>query len=257
MKGYGKTDVGRIRLVNQDTFSALEMDNGCFVAVVCDGMGGAAGGGIASAIAKDIFLTELEKRLDDFVYNRREDSESSLEMPRILREAVRACNAFTFDLATKDKSLHGMGTTLVAALIFKNTLYACNVGDSRLYYFSDKKAYQITKDHSYVQAMVDSGKMTVAQARNSTRKNIITKAVGIENTVDADVFSVSLEEGMQYFLLCSDGLSNLIDKEDMKRIILQPKELLGLEKKVECLIGLANERGGTDNITAYLIEANR
>lgn len=258
MNGYGKTDVGRKRLVNQDTFSAFEMKNGCFVAVVCDGMGGAAGGSIASAIAKDIFLTELEKMLDAYLLSAPLDGAPGVAIPRILRQAVRACNAFTHELSLRDPGLKGMGTTLVAALVYDGVLYACNVGDSRLYSFSEKEVRQITKDHSYVQQLVDSGRITISEARSNTKKNIITKAIGVEEQVEADSFAVLLEKGVkQYFLLCSDGLSNLLDENDMQKIILQPEELLSIEKKVECLIQLANERGGNDNITAYLIDSNR
>lgn len=257
MNGFGKTDVGRKRLVNQDTFSACKMTNGCFVAVVCDGMGGAAGGGIASSIAKDIFLTELEKLLDAYIASPSLEGAPGIVIPRILRKAVSACNSFTYELSVRDPGLHGMGTTLVAALVYQNVLYACNVGDSRLYCFFDEQAQQITKDHSYVQALVDSGRISSKEARTSDRKNIITKAIGVSESVEADSFAVPLEQGKeQYFLLCSDGLSNLLDENDMKKIIFQPGELLSVEKKVECLIELANERGGNDNITAYLMYSN-
>lgn len=255
MNGFGKTDVGRKRLVNQDTFSAIEFENGCFVAVVCDGMGGAAGGGIASSIAKDIFLTELEKLLDSYFAFPESQGAPKVMLPRILRNAVSACNSFTYDLSTRDPGLQGMGTTLVAALMHDNVLYACNVGDSRLYGFTEKSGVrQITKDHSYVQALVDSGRISADDAKNSTRKNIITRAIGIEPTVEPDVFIVGSEEKMCYYLLCSDGLSNLLDEKDLIRIVFQPRDLLSVEKKVECLIGLANERGGNDNITAYLLD---
>ncbi|MBQ8215750.1 MAG: serine/threonine-protein phosphatase [Clostridia bacterium] len=255
MNGYGKTDVGRKRLVNQDTFSAVKYENDCFVAVVCDGMGGAAGGGIASSIAKDIFLTELEKLLDSYFAFPESQGAPQVILPRLLRNAVLACNSFTYDLAVRDHSLHGMGTTLVAALIYEDTLYACNVGDSRLYGFTASGVVrQITKDHSYVQALVDSGRISADDARTSSRKNIITRAIGIEATVEPDIFVVGKDESMRYYLLCSDGLSNLLDEKDLTRIVLQPTELLSLEKKVECLVELANERGGNDNITAYLLD---
>ena len=258
MNGYGKTDVGRKRLVNQDTFSAKNYENDCFVAVVCDGMGGAAGGGIASSIAKDIFLSELEKLLDSYFAFPESQGAPQVILPRILRNAVLSCNSFTYSLAVHDKSLHGMGTTLVAALIFEDTLYACNVGDSRLYGFtSNGVVRQITKDHSYVQALVDSGRISADDARTNERKNIITRAIGVEETVEPDIFVVDREENMQYFLLCSDGLSNLLDEKDLKKIVFQPDELLSLEKKVECLVELANERGGNDNITAYLLDIKR
>ncbi len=251
MRGYGITDVGRKRLVNQDSFSALQLRNDCFIAVICDGMGGVAGGGIASSIAKDVFLTELQEMLDSYFSSEVRDREPAEAFPRLLCEAVSKSNSFTYGLSVRDPGLKGMGTTLVAVLVYKDRFYVCNVGDSRLYALKDRKVTQVTKDHSYVQELLDSGRINARQARESLRKNIITRAVGVDEKIAVDTFVVPVSEA-DYILLCSDGLSNHLESSDLKKIILS--DVLGLEKKVKTLVDLANERGGSDNITAYLID---
>ncbi len=253
MKGYGITDVGRKRLVNQDSFASFELENGCFTAVVCDGMGGAAGGGIASSIAKDIFLSALEKRLKSYFTDGCTEGEPAVALPRYLSEAVAESNGFTYDLSVRDPGLKGMGTTLVSALVYKDNAYVCNVGDSRLYALIGKEVSQITKDHSYVQELIDRGRISKQQAKESAQKNIITRAVGVDTTVASDTFVLPLE-GISYILLCTDGLSNHLEPDDLGKIILS--DVLSLEKKVKTLIDLANSRGGNDNITAYLIDLN-
>ena len=256
MKSYGITDVGKVRKVNQDNYGTRKIGEKTFIAVVCDGMGGAAGGGIASSIAKDVYLTELEKNLKAFLDSDRREGAPTTVIPRMMRQAVSACNDFTFELSKGDPALHGMGTTLVSAVISEGKYYICNVGDSRAYAFSDKEAFQITKDHSVVQEMIDRGKLTDMEARTSEKKNIITRAVGVEDKVLADTFVFNLRN-TDYILLCTDGLSNYLSDEDMAKILYQPDELLGFERKVQCLIDLANNRGGKDNVTAYLIAPNK
>lgn len=251
MKAYGISDVGRVRLVNQDSFTAKTMKNGCFIAVVCDGMGGSAGGGIASSIAKDVFLTELEKLIDGCVASDFIDGAPSVVLPRMLKEAVARSNAFTYDLSVHDPGLKGMGTTLVAALLYKENAYVCNVGDSRLYAFRGGRITQITRDHSYVQELIDSGRINARDAKDNANKNIITRAVGVEPKVKADAFVLPLR-GVDYILLCTDGLTNYLEPKDLQKIVLS--DVLGLEKKVQTLVDLANGRGGRDNVTAYLMD---
>ena len=168
MKGFGLSDVGKKRLVNQDSFYGKELSDDCFYAVVCDGMGGAAGGGVASSIAKDVYCTELEKRLK--LYFETKEGSAATVLPRMMRESVQVCNSFTYELSEGDRSLKGMGTTLVSALVYKSQIFLCNVGDSRAYGFSEKKSVQLTKDHSFVQELIDCGKMTEKEAKKSTQK---------------------------------------------------------------------------------------
>lgn len=253
MNGCGKTDVGRTRLVNQDSFVGMPLEGG-YLAVVCDGMGGAAGGGIASSIAKDIFTTEFTKAFQNYCSSGYEDGAPATIIPRLMREAMKTCNKFTNDLSNGDPGLKGMGTTLVCALVYCKKLYVCNVGDSRAYTCFDGKVCQITKDHSYVQELIDKGRMTEEEARKNEQKNIITRAVGVEKKVKADTFVIDLTSDNGYILLCTDGLSNYLSSDDIATILTQPDEMMGFERKVQVLVDLANRRGGTDNITAYLID---
>ena len=256
MKYYGKTDVGRKRSVNQDTFGVKQLSEEILVAVVCDGMGGASGGGIASSIASDIYLSELTKNVAKFACTPGGPA-PSVEMPRLLRRSVTAANTFLNTLSKRDASLSGMGTTLVSALYYEGILYCCNIGDSRMYHIHEGGISQVTRDHSYVQFLVDSGKMTAADARKSKNKNIITRAVGIEAQVEADVFRVPLKKGEHdYFLLCTDGLSNLLEDHEILSIIRSKVYMYDeLVVKVNMLIEAANNRGGNDNITALLLQA--
>ena len=250
MKGFGLSDVGKKRLVNQDSFYGKELSDDCFYAVVCDGMGGAAGGGVASSIAKDVYCTELEKRLK--LYFETKEGSAATVLPRMMRESVQVCNSFTYELSEGDRSLKGMGTTLVSALVYKSQIFLCNVGDSRAYGFSEQKSVQLTKDHSFVQELIDCGKMTEKEAKKSTQKNIITRAIGVGKTVKPDSF-VFERKDFRYLMLCTDGLSNDLEKKDLHRILFEPEEILSFEKKVQFMVSLANERSGKDNITAYLI----
>ncbi len=256
MKHYGLTDVGRKRLVNEDTFADRDLPGGCFTAVVCDGMGGAAGGGIASSIAKDVFLEELEKQLASYFAEDMADGMPAVIIPRLMCNATKAANTAIHDLSVSQNALSGMGTTIVAAVLYKNDAYIIHVGDSRAYCFYGKKSAQLTKDHSYVQEMVDSGRMTPSEAEKSSMKNVIVRAVGIEDSVLPDVTSFSFVNA-DYLLLCTDGLSGYLSEEEMQKIVRQPDEEIGFERKVRFMIELANKRGGADNITAYLIEFDK
>lgn len=253
MKWNGITDVGRKRLVNQDSYALIRMKCGCSVAIVCDGMGGAAGGGIASSIAKDVFLAEIEKLSEEYIASGFEAGAPGVIFPRLLGEAVQAANRFTYDLSVGDPGLKGMGTTLVCALIYKDRIYVCNVGDSRLYAFSKGKAKQITKDHSYVQELLDSGMINQRQAKESYRKNIITRAVGVSEKILADTFVLNTED-WDYILLCTDGLSNLVSATELQTILYQPEDSMSFERKNRCMVDLANDLGGDDNITSCLID---
>lgn len=265
MEYYGKTDVGRQRSVNQDTFGAKLLAEDVLAAVVCDGMGGASGGGIASSIALDIYLTELSKNMAKYLTSKNK-AEPSVELPRLILRSVNTANGFLNAISKRDASLSGMGTTLVSALIMGGVLYACNIGDSRLYHISGDGIEQITKDHSYVQYLIDTGKLSAAEARKSSKKNIITRAVGIDPQVEADLFRVEFgkhakkgdgaeqESENEYFLLCTDGLSNLLEDSEILSILRNKIYMYDeLVVKVSMLIEAANGRGGNDNITALLI----
>lgn len=245
---FGKTDKGRTRQSNQDAFAALEFAPNTAAFIVCDGMGGARGGEEASRLALDAASKSISEDIDVLLKDSSIDKDKY--MPKILTYAVGNANLSVYDKASEDKSLSGMGTTFVGAVVCDNVMYVVNVGDSRLYLITEDEAKQVTRDHSYVQYLVDLGMMTSEQAETSSRKNIITKAVGTDETVEPDTFTVPLD-GVSYILLCSDGLSNMVNKVELYSIIIGDGTV---EEKTDTLIRRANENGGSDNITAILVK---
>ncbi len=196
MRYLGKSDVGRQRTVNEDMFGAKLVRNGsgtesALVAVVCDGMGGAAGGELASAIGLDVYLSELSDNVEEYLKTSLK-RDAALELPRLIVRSVGKANRFLNKISRGDPGLHGMGTTLVSALLYKGVLYACNIGDSRLYHVYGDKIEQVTRDHSYVQYLIDRGRISPEEGRLSDKKNIITRALGVEAEVEADLYRVEL-----------------------------------------------------------------
>lgn len=244
----GKTDKGRTRSSNQDGFNAIEFAPDTAFFLVCDGMGGANGGEEASSIALSVASKSISEDIPVILGD--ESLDKAKYMPKILTYAAQNANLAVYDRATEEASFTGMGTTFVGAVIIGDTMYVVNVGDSRLYLITDSEVKQVTRDHSYVQYLVDMGVMTSEEAETSTRKNIITKAVGTDETVEPDTFTVSLD-GASYVLLCSDGLSNMVDKSDILSIVRGEGTL---DEKTDALIARANEMGGKDNITAVLVQ---
>lgn len=239
MKAYALTDIGKTRKVNQDAqFSSTEpvgkLPN---LFIVADGMGGHQAGDFASHY--------LIEHLPEFI---KESDEC--EPVAALRKGIDAVNLDLYSLSNKREDLAGMGTTLVAASIQDNTLYVANVGDSRLYQIERSGIKQITRDHSYVEAMVTLGRMSRGSQEYEANKNIITRAVGIRRQVEPDFFEVSLNPG-DYVLLCSDGLTNMVDNSAIYRMVLLPGSL---DTKARALAALANQNGGKDNIAVVLID---
>ncbi len=253
MNFCGKTDIGKVRNNNQDSFFADflppigKLCGNAFLAVVCDGMGGAAGGQIASSLAVEAFVSRLKTKLSASAENASRLSE--IRFSELMDDAVQYANSKVYSKSKKEPELYGMGTTLVACLIVKKNIYIVNVGDSRLYAVSGDRLCQITVDHSYVQALVDSGSISEGEATNHPDKNIITRAVGIRNSVTPDAFLIS--DFPDSLLLCTDGLTNMVDGNGILAAITSPKNVTGT---VTELIRLANEGGGKDNITAVLIK---
>lgn len=237
METYCQTDVGLKRASNQDFVYASNQKVGPLssLLIVADGMGGHAAGDLASRIC-------VESMVDAISASRRTDP------VRILDEAVRKANSAVIARARTDPALTGMGTTVVAATICGDTLYVANVGDSRLYVMDDDRIDQITHDHSLVEEMVREGKLRRDQARNHPEKNIITRAIGEDERLDIDFFDVGLKPG-DVVLLCSDGLSNMVEDEQIFRIVRREKTLRDAGQK---LISAANSAGGRDNISVVL-----
>lgn len=246
---YGKTDVGKRRSANQDDFIIKKYSEDTVMAVVCDGMGGANGGNIASAVASEAFLGVLDEG------ERENPSFFGMDEEKIidwLTAAVDVANSAVYEKAEENPSLDGMGTTLVGCILSEDKLYVVNVGDSRLYVVRSWGVEQISHDHSYVQYLVDLGKMTPEEAKHSKNKNLITRAIGTEESVEADAFISTLDCG-DTVLLCSDGLSNLVEPAEMSDVVMAGVESGDLMWVCDRLISLANDRGGHDNITAVLL----
>lgn len=248
---YGKTDVGRRREMNQDNFIIRKYSDDVLAAVVCDGMGGANGGNVASSIAADSFMKELDE------YESAHPSffgESEEDILDCLSAAVTAANRAVYKLGSTEASLSGMGTTLVACIVSGEKIYIVNVGDSRLYLAAaaEDEIEQVTHDHSYVQTLIDFGTLSPEDAKHFKLKNMITRAVGTGKTVDADLFVHEMKPGT-YAVLCSDGLTNHVEPEEIRDMVKEIGTNGTVESACEALIECANSRGGFDNITAVIL----
>ena len=239
MKTFSMTHVGQRRETNQDYMYTSETSVGRLpdLFLVADGMGGHAAGDYASR-----FTVE---KIVEYVT----ESEES-EPVTVLGEAVRYANEHLLAEANADASKAGMGTTIVAAVVVGDKLYTANVGDSRLYVINQERITQITRDHSLVEEMVRLGEMDKEDAKVHPDKNIITRAVGAEDKVEPDFFTVELQEG-EIVLMCSDGLTNMLEDEEIRMIISGARDLV---EKAESLVEAANANGGRDNISVILIE---
>jgi protein phosphatase len=236
------TDVGRKRASNEDAFG-FSVEHGAYV--VCDGMGGAAAGEIASSLAVGEVLRLLEGRNENAGVGEAET------MPAVAEQAVHAANEVVFSRAQSDDKLSGMGTTLVVLVAEKDRLWVLNVGDSRCYRLRNQCLEQLTLDHSLVEEMVRLGRMTPDEALNSSLRNVITRALGTQSSIMPDVFELEAEPGDLY-LLCSDGLPREISDETIESIL---KMELSLEKLCANLVNAAKKAGGNDNITCVLVRA--
>ncbi|MFZ0395954.1 MAG: Stp1/IreP family PP2C-type Ser/Thr phosphatase [Terracidiphilus sp.] len=228
------TDCGRKRSSNEDAF-AYSVEDGVFV--VCDGMGGAAAGEVASSIAVDEMMRVLSSR--------------SLPFPALAEEAVNVANQAVFSRAQNNPRLSGMGTTMVALVVQDSEAWVLNVGDSRCYRFRDGILEQITLDHSLVEEQVRQGRMTPSDALRSPLRNVITRALGTQSFVAPDCVQMEAAPG-DAFLLCSDGLTREISDETIQDLLGAGG---GLEDLAGQLIAAANNNGGNDNITCILVQA--
>lgn len=240
MQAWGLTNPGCVRTQNQDVFEIRQFGQTCLLCVICDGMGGAKSGNIASALALDVFVRSVESTRSPGM-----DRDGTEQM---LREAVRLANHTVYDQAQQFADFEGMGTTLVAVYIEENHAMVVNVGDSRCYFLNHDGVKKVTTDHSLVQLMVQRGELTREQARYYPGKNLITRAIGTAAGVECDIFPVDVEKG-DCFLLCSDGLSNLVDEQEILFEVIH-----GVNKQHCCqrLLGIAKERGAPDNVTSVL-----
>jgi protein phosphatase len=242
MKCFGKTDIGAKRKNNQDSFATVNKSD-YTLAVVCDGMGGARGGNIASGTAVKAFCASVREGFSGGIPTDEQGVET------LLTQAVNDANTEVYRKATEDSDLEGMGTTLVAALISGKNATIVNVGDSRCYHITHSDIRRITVDHSLVQMMVDRGEIAPEEARDYPGRNYITRAVGTEPTVESDVFAIRLERG-DAMLLSSDGLHNEVDDQE---ILFEVVHGVNNDNCCKRLFDIADKRGSPDNVTCVLV----
>lgn len=240
MQIYSKMDIGKLRRSNQDAFHAEILPDGTALAVVCDGMGGANAGNVASENAASA--------ISDFIRRSWREKLKPDMMLALLQSAIRSANIIVYDMAKDDLTLEGMGTTVVSALIKDDYAVIAHVGDSRAYIVKDKEIRQLTRDHSVVQSLIESGKLTPEEARVHPRKNVITRALGTEEDIIADGCDVALESG-DTLMLCTDGLTNFVENED----ILKTFGENDIKDVADVLATAANKNGGGDNITVVTV----
>lgn len=243
MEHWGLSETGKVRSQNQDAFRIEELDRSTVLAAVCDGMGGAKSGNIASKLAIDVFTEEV---LCSY-----KPSMTQEQIEQLLQNAVKLANFTVYDQARQFEDFAGMGTTLVAALITGKTATIVNVGDSRCYHITRSDIRRITVDHSLVQLMVDRGELTAEEARDYPGRNYITRAVGTEPTVESDLFAIRLDRG-EALLLSSDGLHNEVDDQE---ILFEVVHGVNNDNCCRRLLDIADMRGSPDNVTCVLVMA--
>ena len=239
MKGYSTTDKGKTREINQDYIYCSNEPVGLLpnLYIVADGMGGYNAGDFASRCSVEAFVAEVQKNKQPTVIG-------------TMTEALREANATVLRHARENEELSGMGTTFVAATVFPDRTYVMNVGDSRLYLLGNE-IKQITVDHSYVEEMVRKGEIQRKEARIHPKKNVITRAVGVEETVEADFYEIETESDSEFLLLCTDGLTNMVEDDEIRHMVM--KYAKTPQDAVQRLVKKANEYGGKDNISIIMI----
>lgn len=241
LEAYSVTDIGRKRQLNQDYVfsSAKPMGNMPNLFIVADGMGGHNAGDYASKCTVETVVGEIRNSFE--------------KNPTIIvKKAIETANSKIRELAAADENLLGLGTTLVVATVIGKYLQVANVGDSRLYLLGKHGIRQITRDHSLVEEMIRLGGLSREDARKHPDKNIITRAIGAKDEVEPEFFTEELEPG-DIILMCSDGLSNMLEDKEIEKIV-QNEELAEMKEKAEALINAANNNGGKDNIAVVLVK---
>lgn len=234
------TDKGLQRDMNQDVYYTHKFSEQVGFAIVCDGMGGQSAGQIASEMVCNIVATSLVEKLEH------------LDMPKmneVIVNAISEANIQVYKKSNIEAGYKGMGTTIVLAVVVDHTAYIANIGDSRVYLISKNSIKQVTKDHSFVQELLEQGKISQQEMSTHPNKNMITRAVGVSLTVDIDYITIPLEQDAK-LLLCSDGLTNMLSDEQIKEIVSDNEAQIACKE----LINLANKAGGIDNITVAVIE---
>lgn len=240
MKIVAKTDIGLQRESNQDSYAAGELPGAVAWAVVCDGMGGAAGGNYASSTAVKVISERITSSYRGGM--------SASSIRNMLTSAIAAANISVYDMSKSDPELTGMGTTVVVAIVVDNNVFIAHAGDSRAYILSDGSLNQLTKDHSIVQEMIDHGTLTPDEARVDPRKNIITRALGVDSELRIDFDIADIDEN-DVLILCTDGLTNFVEPQEIYELTDDGK----FYEYAERLVARANSNGGGDNITVVTV----
>ena len=240
MKIVAKTDKGRVRESNQDAYAVGEFPDEVAWALVCDGMGGAAGGNIASALAVKVISDKINASYRE---NMRDSS-----IKNMLDSALVAANIEVYDMADAKPELHGMGTTVVCAVVRDGYAFIAHAGDSRAYIFNGKELNQVTTDHSVVQDLINKGKITKEEAVNHPNKNLITRAIGVDKNVDIDFDEVELNDN-EFLILCTDGLTNYVSDDELIDEVSDGRYYAFADR----LVKKANNNGGGDNVTVVAI----
>ena len=238
MQVWGITDRGAVRQQNQDAYAVKVLEDGRVIALVCDGMGGARAGNVASTMAVELFMEEFLKA----------DQDSPVE--ERMGHAASVANQAVFRRSASDADCAGMGTTMVAVLAGAGEAVILNEGDSRCYHINSEGIILVTRDHSLVEDLVERGELTREQARTHPHKNLITRALGVEPVLMADCFRQPLKPG-DYLLLCSDGLSNVVNEQEMLYEVIHGGEA---SQCCQHLLDIALSRGAPDNVTAVLVK---
>jgi len=239
MKSYYLTDTGRVRSHNEDSVTIVKNGSDEYLLMVADGMGGHRAGEVASSLA----VTHFGKRFSSV-----SSIGSKLDAVNWLNDNVSEVNEAILDYAKTHTDSSGLGTTLVLALLTQDYLIFGNIGDSSGFVVKNNKLHKVTKDHTLVNLLVEAGNLTEEEAKNHPKKNVLMKALGAGETIDMDIFDV--EKNVDGILLCSDGLTNMLTKEQIEKVL---SEDTSIEEKVSMLIKKCNARGGNDNISiAYL-----
>lgn len=240
MEVYGITNKGIVRTKNQDYIYISDKED-CKLYIIADGMGGANAGDIASSMAVQ---TAKQYILDNYT------EKNEIEIKEMIRTALGFANKKVYEMSLENEEYEGMGTTIIILLIIGNKIYIGHIGDSSLYRIRKNIIRKITKDHTYVQNLIDNKEITPKQARNHPKRHMLTKALGCESFVEPDIIMKKIEKD-DYILLCTDGLTNLLKDKEIFNEINEKKDCKLI---VETLVDIANNRGGFDNISIILIK---
>ena len=244
MNFYGLTDIGKRRAENEDAFYVPNIDEKLKLFIVADGMGGYAGGKLASNLAKDAVASYIKNNINTIPH----EKENILEL---LKNSIEYSNFVVYEKSKENKEFENMGTTIAVVLIYNNIVYIGHVGDSRIYRVRKNIIRQLTKDHSFVEKLIAEGTITRQEAYNHPKKNMLMKAIGVDAFVEPDIKSKNLLKG-DILLLCTDGLTNMVKDEQIFKTIYENSH--DLKTICEKLVEDANNAGGYDNSTIVIIE---